>query len=66
MEFLRPWQLTILKDGGVVFGAALDFEDGHAHPHHVADERAFKSSYTRLQGSKYVQSLRLELLIRTD
>lgn len=46
--------MTILKDGGVVFGAALDFEDGHAHPHHVAVREA--SQLYRLQGSKYVQS----------
>ena len=25
----------ILKDGGVVFGATLDFENGHANPHHI-------------------------------
>ncbi len=46
---------TILKDGGVVFGAALDFEDGHAHPHHIAVRE--ESQLYRLQGSKYVQSV---------
>ena len=45
---------TILKDGGVVFGAALDFENGHAHPHHIAVREV--SQLYRLQGSKYVQS----------
>lgn len=46
---------TILKDGGVAFGAALDFEDGHAHPHHIAVRE--ESQLYRLQGSKYVQSV---------
>ena len=45
---------TILKDDGVVFGAALDFENGHAHPHHIAVREV--SQVYRLQGSKYVQS----------
>ena len=45
---------SVLKEGGVVFGAALDFEDGHAHPHHVAVREL--SQLYRLQGSKYVQS----------
>ena len=39
---------TILKDGGVVFGAALDFENGHAHPHHIAVREV--SQLYRLQG----------------
>lgn len=37
-----------------MFGAVLDFEDGHAHPHHVAVREL--SQLYRLQGSKYVQS----------
>lgn len=45
---------SVLKEGGVVFGAALDFEDGHAHPHHIAVREI--SQLYRLQGSKYVQS----------
>ena len=44
----------ILKDGGVVFGATLDFENGHANPHHIKIEN--QKQLTKLQGSKYVQS----------
>lgn len=43
-----------LEAGGVVFGAALDFEEGHAIPHHIAIESLDEIS--KLQGSKYVQS----------
>lgn len=44
----------ILADDGIVFGATLDFEKGHAVPHHVFVEK--ESELYRLQGSKYVQS----------
>lgn len=44
----------ILNDGGIVFGATLDFENGHANPHHIMIDN--KNELIRLQGSKYVQS----------
>lgn len=44
----------ILADDGIIFGATLDFEKGHAVPHHVFVEK--ESELYRLQGSKYVQS----------
>lgn len=44
----------ILESGGVVFGAALDFKNGHAIPHHIFIEN--EEELHRLQGSKYVQS----------
>lgn len=45
---------SVLQRGGVVFGAALDFVDGHAFPHHVAIETV--EELRKVQGSKYVQS----------
>lgn len=44
----------ILVEGGIVFGAVLDFTDGHAVPHHIGITDS--SELWRLQGSKYVQS----------
>lgn len=44
----------VLKDGGVVFGATLSFQNGHAIPQHIAIEEL--SDISLLQGSKYVQS----------
>ena len=44
----------ILKEGGVVFGAALSFDNGYANPHHIGIESI--DDLPRLQGSKYVQS----------
>ena len=44
----------VLKEGGVVFGCALDNIDDKLIPHHV--EINSLSELTRLQGSKYVQS----------
>lgn len=46
--------MTILAEGGIVFGATLTFEDGHANPHHIMIED--KADLYKLQGSKYVQS----------
>lgn len=43
-----------LEKGGVVFGAALDFEDGHPIAHLIEIDNI--SQLWRLQGSKYVQS----------
>lgn len=43
-----------LQEGGVVFGATLTFENGHANPHHIAVETL--EDLPKLQGSKYVQS----------
>lgn len=43
-----------LKSGGVVFGAALFFEDGHAKPKHIQVNSI--DDLWKLQGSKYVQS----------
>lgn len=43
-----------LRDDGVVFGAALTFENGHANPHHIMIEK--QEDLPKLQGSKYVQS----------
>ena len=43
-----------LKNEGVVYGAALDFEGGHPIAHLVGIDDA--SKLWRLQGSKYVQS----------
>ena len=43
-----------LKNEGVVYGAALDFEGGHPIAHLVGIDDA--SQLWRLQGSKYVQS----------
>mgnify|MGYP000046079556 FL=1 len=37
-----------------MFGATLDFENGHANPHHIKIEN--QKQLTKLQGSKYVQS----------
>ena len=44
----------VLERGGIVFGAALEFLDGHAIPHHIAVESV--EQLPALQGSKYVQS----------
>ena len=44
----------ILKDGGVVFGATLSFDNGYANPHHIGIESIY--DLPKLQGSKYVQS----------
>lgn len=44
----------ILKEGGVVFGAALSFDNGYANPHHIGIESM--EELPKLQGSKYVQS----------
>lgn len=46
--------LSILKTGGVVFGAALTFDEGRANPHHIVIED--KIELWKLQGSKYVHS----------
>lgn len=43
-----------LLEGGVVFGATLTFENGHANPHHISIEAM--EYLPKLQGSKYVQS----------
>ena len=43
-----------LKDGGVVFGATLSFENEHAVPQHIFIDNI--KELPRLQGSKYVQS----------
>lgn len=43
-----------LESGGVVFGAALDFEGGHPIAHLIGIDDV--SQLWRLQGSKYVQS----------
>ena len=43
-----------LIEGGVVFGATLTFENGHANPHHISIE--VMEDLPKLQGSKYVQS----------
>ena len=44
----------ILKEGGVVFGATLSFENGYANPHHIGIDSI--DDLPKLQGSKYVQS----------
>lgn len=44
----------ILKEGGVVFGATLSFDNGYANPHHIGIESI--DDLPKLQGSKYVQS----------
>lgn len=44
----------ILKEGGVVFGATMSFENGYADPHHIGIESL--DELPKLQGSKYVQS----------
>lgn len=46
---------SILENNGVVFGATLTFENGHANPHHIMVDS--KEELWRLQGSKYVQSV---------
>lgn len=43
-----------LKSGGVVFGATLSFDNGHANPHHIQIESV--DDLWKLQGSKYVHS----------
>lgn len=45
---------NVLNKGGVVFGATLTFENGHAIPKHIAIDQVEQLSL--LQGSKYVQS----------
>ena len=45
---------SFLSKGGVVFGATLTFENGHANPHHIMIENI--EELVKLQGSKYVQS----------
>lgn len=44
----------ILQKGGVVFGASLDFDNGHGVVRHLMVEKA--QDLYKLQGSKYVQS----------
>lgn len=44
----------ILKEGGVVFGATLSFDNGYANPHHIGIDSI--DDLPKLQGSKYVQS----------
>lgn len=44
----------ILKEGGIVFGATLSFDNGYANPHHIGIDSLDELS--KLQGSKYVQS----------
>lgn len=44
----------VLQDGGVVFGATLDFQNGHAWPHHK--DIISLDQLPLLQGSKYVHS----------
>ena len=44
----------VLKNGGVVFGASLEFKNGHAIPHHIFIED--ENEISKIQGSKYVQS----------
>lgn len=44
----------VLKEGGVVYGAALPFEDGKLIPKHIRVDKIEK--LYKLQGSKYVQS----------
>lgn len=44
----------ILKEGGIVFGATLSFDNGYANPHHIGIESI--DELPKLQGSKYVQS----------
>ena len=44
----------VLREGGIVFGAAMSFTDGVPTVHHVKVDSE-KDLY-RLQGSKYVQS----------
>lgn len=44
----------VLSRGGIVFGATLVFEDGHATPRHIAIDSM--EQLPLLQGSKYVQS----------
>lgn len=46
--------IKILKEGGVVFGATLSFDNGYANPHHIGIEAI--DDLPKLQGSKYVQS----------
>ena len=43
-----------LENGGVVFGASLDFENGQSIPHLIGIENI--EQLKRIQGSKYVQS----------
>ena len=43
-----------LENGGVVFGASLDFENGQPIPHLIGIENI--EQLERIQGSKYVQS----------
>ncbi|MBU5487425.1 Coenzyme F420 hydrogenase/dehydrogenase, beta subunit C-terminal domain [Clostridium sp. MSJ-8] len=44
-----------LKEGGVVYGATLEFNDGYVNPHHI--EVTSIDELYKLQGSKYVQSM---------
>lgn len=46
--------LQVLDSGGVVFGAALDFQNNTFVPHHIFIRN--KQDLNRIQGSKYVQS----------
>lgn len=42
--------LRILKEGGVVFGTTLNFDNGYANPHHIGIESM--EDLPKLQGSK--------------
>ena len=44
----------ILEEGGVVFGASMEYENGKLVPKHISVEN--REELVKLQGSKYVQS----------
>jgi len=46
--------IQILENGGVVFGASMDYSDGVLNPLHIGITK--KKDLIKLQGSKYVQS----------
>ncbi len=45
---------NVINNGGVVYGVALEFNNGQANPHHISIESM--DELYKLQGSKYVQS----------
>lgn len=45
---------SVLREGGIVYGAAMCNHDGHLQVKHIAVDR--ESELWRLQGSKYVES----------
>lgn len=45
---------NMIKNGGIVYGVTLDFNNGQANPHHISIESI--DELYKLQGSKYVQS----------